>query len=84
MFDTVSSKTIRCINALSIQGALFTSLVALSSMQVMADEQAHPLFSAYPQAKLEKYQQWDYAQFALPNTVVSADGQFSTILATGE
>ncbi|MCT6699764.1 OmpA family protein [Rheinheimera sp. 4Y26] len=60
---------------------LLSVLVAASAT---ADEQAHPLFGAYPRADVERYQRQDYGQFQLPNSAVNDKGEFGKISATGE
>lgn len=50
----------------------------------VADEQAHPLFSAYPNADVKLYQRLDYGQFQLPNSAANAKGEFGKLNATGE
>ena len=49
-----------------------------------AQEEDHPLFSAYPGADIDRAQRIDYDQFELPSSAATGKAQFSKITAIGE
>lgn len=60
-----------------------TAVSLMFSHPIQADEQAHPLFSAYPGADASYYRYLDYDFFQLPSSAVAADKSFSSIKADG-
>jgi len=68
---------------LTITSLCIAAAGALCITQAQANEQAHPLFSAYPGADPEYYRHIDYDQFQLPTSAVATDHSFSSITAAG-
>ncbi|RVU34391.1 OmpA family protein [Rheinheimera riviphila] len=73
----------RVITSVVICATTVISLNPLLATSAHANEQAHPLFSAYPGADADYYRHIDYDQFQLPTSAVVADNTFSSISAQG-
>lgn len=71
------------IRSLFVTVSCITAVGGLFSTQAQANEQAHPLFSAYPGADADYYRHIDYDLFQLPTSAVAADKTFSSIDAQG-